>query len=239
MKLNKKVTAEQEEFLDLEELMKELTLAEEKEEALGRDILLFTEITREVASNVVAFIREVNEVDDLREKENPNYVRQPITLFIDTYGGEVSAGFSMITAIKQSRTKVIGVVTGNCYSMGVPLFVSCHERHTTSFATYMLHSVSVESIEGRSITDYKNKISSVELHQEAMRKFLRNELPDVDPRYFDNILDADKDSFFLADEAVELGIAQYNDYELLKYIPTSELGEKNPKTNRKWKAKGH
>ena len=145
----------------------------------------------------------------------------------------------MITAIKQSRTKVIGVVTGNCYSMGVPLFVSCHERHTTSFATYMLHSVSVESIEGRSITDYKNKISSVELHQEAMRKFLRNELPDVDPRYFDNILDADKDSFFLADEAVELGIAQYNDYELLKYIPTSELGEKNPKTNRKWKAKGH
>ena len=68
--------------------------------------------------------------------------RQPIILEINSGGGEVPAGFQLLTAIENSNTPIIGYVTGWCMSMAIPIFASCNYRMASEYSEFMIHDIS-------------------------------------------------------------------------------------------------
>lgn len=74
----------------------------------------------------------------------PSEMRTPIILHINTLGGDVSSGLSLIDAIQNSKTPVYGVCH-KAYSMGLYIFISCHKRYVFKNTTLLLHEGSVGS----------------------------------------------------------------------------------------------
>jgi len=101
-------------------------------------------IDEEIAKQVVWVITKINEIDNSAFEElNPNkYQPLSIKLIINTPGGEVLQGFSIVDAIESSLTPVITIATGQVASMGVPIFLAGHERYATRHAWFMLHNMS-------------------------------------------------------------------------------------------------
>lgn len=208
----------------------------------SRDIYINEEITRTLATLICRKIREINDYDSVVELKHPDYERTPIFIFIDTYGGEISAGFSIITAISESITPVVGIVTGNCYSMGVTILASCHYRLSTSFADFMLHSANVEFMVGSSEKNYQRQIEKLRNTNLRMKEYLIKRLPDAPKDYFDKIVHEDEDIYFDCDEALKIGLVTNKEYENLtaqiQERQEQELQQSNDKTNNiKWKSK--
>lgn len=210
---------------------------------LQRDIYLTKELTHDKAVTIANQIREVNREDLLIRNENPNYVAPPINIYINTFGGAVFGGIEIITAIRQSRTVVNGIVTGTCYSMGVPIYLACHNRLVSPFAQFMFHSVSVDSINGDSLMDYREQVQVLHQTQVIVKKLMAEYLEDENHVLITK-LDDNKDYFFEVEEAIELGIVDnYVENVDLNFL----LGIRTPKKvqttsgvnarNRKWKAK--
>lgn len=235
------------ESIDLDDLINGLSVEtlEFPQDILERDIYIFEEISRDTSIRVCNQIRAINK-DDLELKmKNKDYIPEPINIFIDTFGGEVNAGFSIITAIKQSQTKVRGVVTGVCYSMGVPILIACDERHSSTFATLMLHSVSVELMYGRSFHDYHQQAVKLSETNRRVKNFIVSEIPDIDEDFIENILSQDKDEYIEPEKALELGIIHDCNFEKngffesdIQYVEPKEKEYKKSK-NIKWKSKSN
>ena len=100
-KMNNGSIKQEEEVIELEQLLASIELMGE-EPLQSRSIYLFEEIERHVAIKISRQIDLINQLDDELELVEKDYVREPINIFIDTYGGYVSAGSSIITAIKRS-----------------------------------------------------------------------------------------------------------------------------------------
>lgn len=238
---NGKVKGHEEAELDLEQILSSIQVFEEEQNP-SRNIYLYEEIERHTALKVARHIEMINDIDDELEARDIGYVRQPVNLFIDTYGGYISAGSAIITAIKRSKTKIVGVVTGNCYSMGIPILLACDTRYASSLASFMIHSVSVEAMQDTSLTGYKYQVENTEIIQEMVKKYMERELGDS--TFYNDIVDGTKDTFFNSEIALEQGIIHATDYELMiEEEVTKEISNSTKKesksSSRKWKAKSN
>lgn len=214
IKLKKSQNINQEETIELEQLLANLEFIEEEPVVASRSIYLYGEIEPNVALKISQNIELINDIDNELEEKDKNYVREPITIFIDTVGGYCSAGSSIITAIKRSKTQVNGVVTGMCYSMGIPVLLSCDKKYSSSLGTFMIHSVSVESVSASSLKGYEYALESTRLVQKLIKGFIKREL-DGKSKFYDDIVDNDRDVYFHQEKALEYGIIDEIDYEFL------------------------
>lgn len=92
-------------------------------------------IASSVAMDVVRFINFYNKID---ENIDPNN-RMPIRLFINSEGGDIHSGFSIIDAISCSLTPIYTINCGNCYSMALPIFSSGHKRFSFENSRFLIH----------------------------------------------------------------------------------------------------
>src|SRR5690606_17112275 len=88
-------------------------------------------------------IVEINRHDDEQEKKDENYVREPIKLIVNTYGGSVYDGFALTAVIDTSVTPVHTYLYGKAMSMGFIIFASGHKRFMHQLATLMYHQFSL------------------------------------------------------------------------------------------------
>ena len=65
--------------------------------------------------------------------------RIPITLYINSTGGDVDAGFELIDVIQASKTPVYTVNLGFWYSMGFLIGIAGHKRIATRNAKFLMH----------------------------------------------------------------------------------------------------
>lgn len=210
---------------------------------LQRELYLTEELTHEVSVTIANQIREVNREDLYKRKNNPNYISPPINIYINTFGGAVFGGIEIITAIRQSQTVVNAIVTGTCYSMGVPIYLACHNRLVSPFAQFMVHSISVEALKGDSVMDYHEQVQVLQQTQVIVKKIMSEYLEDENHILIKK-LDDNRDFFFEVEEAIEFGIVdefiENVDLNFLlgvnKTVPIKEKESTNPR-NRKWKAK--
>ena len=93
-----------------------------------RFIKIRGEITEDVAVDSLDQLLELN-----MESE------EPITVLINTPGGEINSGLMMVDAIVGSRAPVRMVCTGKAYSMGAVLFACANERLMLPNSELMLH----------------------------------------------------------------------------------------------------
>lgn len=89
----------------------------------------------ESIDELVDEIRRFNREDEGKSRDD----RTPIRLFIDSPGGDISAGFKLVDAITTSRTPVYTINESRCYSMAFLVFICGSKRFSTPKATFLMH----------------------------------------------------------------------------------------------------
>ena len=104
--------------------------------SINREIYIY-DITPGLGPSIDGYIRFWNTQD---EKNNiPVEERKPIKIYIDSCGGCLDDTFTIIDAIKMSKTPIIGITVGNAYSGGFFIFISCPKRYAYPHATFLFH----------------------------------------------------------------------------------------------------
>ena len=120
--------------------------------------LLIGDVDEEYATGAEMAIRFWN----LMDKDIPIEERMPIKVYINSYGGSVTAGLTIIDAITMSKTPVYTIVMGAAYSMGLEIAIAGHKRYCYKNASYLFHegSISTGSIDAnkfKNLADFYKK----------------------------------------------------------------------------------
>lgn len=67
----------------------------------------------------------------------------PITIILNTPGGDVSAGMGMYDAIRMCKNKVTCICMGQCMSMGLLILSACDDRLSSQECQFMAHDAQV------------------------------------------------------------------------------------------------
>ena len=122
--------------------------------SLNREVYLY-DIEAGTGPDVEGYIRFWNEYD---EKHNiPVEERKPIKLYIDSGGGYLGDTFTIVDAIKMSKTPVWTICMGAAYSGGFFCFISGHKRFAYPHASFLFHEGSTSS--GGTSSQFENYTS--------------------------------------------------------------------------------
>lgn len=98
----------------------------------------------------------MDEIEDgLCEHVSPILMRyalesaSPVTVIIDSPGGDVRLGLRLHDLIRAMPGPTKGVVIGKCWSIAVPILQACTERAATLHSTFRFHEVT------RALHDFK------------------------------------------------------------------------------------
>lgn len=126
-----------------------------------RDIYI-TDVNEEMGKAVIRAILEINSKDAKDEKEKKDFVREPINIYINSYGGCVHTMLALVNTIELSKTPVHTHCIGNAYSAGLAIFMAGHKRIGYRYSTVMYHSVRGFSygdiVDSQNELDYKKKM---------------------------------------------------------------------------------
>ena len=171
------------------------------EDEYNRVLLLNTDIDGDVIHTLVYSILRYNRMD---KKISPND-RKPIILYLNSLGGDVSAGLSLVDSIKLSRTPIYTVNLGVCYSMALYVFMAGHKRYSLPHSEYLLHEGQLSG------WDATNKLRDlVEFHTCQVEKKIKNIVLNnsmIDSETYDKNIR--KEWYFLPEEGKVLGIVDY------------------------------
>jgi len=112
----------------------------EKDLYKDRVINLTDSVSSYIIDSVVGMIQHINLEDD--KKSVLVSERKPIKLYINSYGGSVYDGWSIVSAIVNSKTPIYTYVEGYAMSMGLALFMAGRKRFISKYATLMYHELS-------------------------------------------------------------------------------------------------
>ena len=102
--------------------------------------------------------------DDEKDKKEKDYKREPIKLYINSYGGAVYDMWGLIDVIQNSKTPVYTYCTGYAMSAAFKIFLAGHKRYCYKHSTFMYHQMHYYSsgkyqdhVEDRTEKDLMNK----------------------------------------------------------------------------------
>lgn len=133
----------------------------------------------------------------------------PITVYVNSQGGSVSAGFSMMEMVyhmkREHGVHVRMHITGSAYSMGAVLVQAGDHRSMGPLSTMMLHSSSwVLSGEDETIFRDYQKLS--EHYQNVTSQIFARRTGKNDARWWRRFIYSGRDRFLGAEECLELGL---------------------------------
>lgn len=166
--------------------------------SLKRELYL-GDIVDGVGTSIEGCIRFWNQQDE--DKNIPIEKREPIKIFINSPGGSLTETFTMIDAIRLSKTPVYTIATGPAYSGGFFTFIAGHKKFAYPHASFLYHEGSVgnaaDASKFRNFADFYSK----QLNQ---LKDITLKYTKITPEeYQEHIKD---DWWFTAEEALKYGI---------------------------------
>lgn len=171
------------------------------EDIENRRIYLNCDIDSKAAEHAVYYILRYNRMDIGKQVEE----RKPITIYLNSKGGSVTAGFAIIDAMIHSKTPVHTVNLAECYSMGFLIFVAGEKRYAMPSSTYLCHDGS--SYVYDSIGKLKDRME-FELGQmeERIKKYVVSRTNIAEKMYVKNYR---KEWYFYPEEAKNLGVVTH------------------------------
>ena len=113
---------------------------------LDRNLFFVSQVTQESIADLTKKIVLINKDDDELEKVYANnslvYVRPPIKIHIDSYGGYVYQCLGLLSIMDRSKTPIHTIVTGAAMSCGFMMLIHGHRRFAMELSTGMYHQVS-------------------------------------------------------------------------------------------------
>lgn len=88
-----------------------------------------------------SILQQIQEDDEKDEKEK-GYKREPIKLYINSYGGSVYDMWGLIDIILNSKTPIYTYCTGYAMSAAFKIFLAGHKRYCYKHSTFMYHQMS-------------------------------------------------------------------------------------------------
>lgn len=110
--------------------------------ALHREVYI-ADIVDGVGTSIDGYIRFWNNYDI--QHKIPKDQREPIKIYVDSFGGSLSDTLTIIDSIKLSQTPVITICTGCAYSGGFFIFISGHKRIAYPHASFLFHEGSTSN----------------------------------------------------------------------------------------------
>lgn len=146
----------------------------EKEMINNRTLYLNEDITLDTINHIIMLIHKYNR-DDF---EIPVNERIPITLYIDSAGGEIYRGFSLASAIESSTTPVVGILQGTCMSMALIIYLACHHRFASKFSNVLYHTLRAAS-NTETLIEMENKLQHYKYLQDTLDNYIleKTEIP--------------------------------------------------------------
>jgi len=102
-------------------------------------IVLCGDVTDEMALNVIKEIEECNYAK--KRGDLPEGCR--IKMIINTTGGEIYSGLSIVSAMEHSSVPVDTYVFGSAFSMGIIIAMAGARRYGSRYSTFMWHGIKV------------------------------------------------------------------------------------------------
>lgn len=151
------------------------------------------------ANEVIEFIYDINYLDyqvDITKRE-------PITLIVNSPGGEVYDGLAIADAINLSKTPINVVVLGKAMSMGLLIAACGHYRTASKNSRFMYHEGSYEASGTGKV--HRNELSEYVKLEKVYDQILM-EKSKLKTKDLKNAKNSSKDWYFDANTALELGI---------------------------------
>ena len=166
------------------------------------------DITPEIADSADAYIRFWNRVDD--ENQTPIELREPIKLYIDSYGGSLTEAFTICDSIKLSKTPIWTINIGTAYSGGFLIAICGDRRYAYPHASYLFH----EGATGNSAdaNKFRNFADFYQIQLEQLKDIILKHTSITSEKYKEKQRD---DWWITADEAVDLKVCDVITEELI------------------------
>lgn len=178
-----------------------------KPNPMERKLYLKENVDEKSVMPLIEAIHRINDDDAEKEKEYNGWEREPIKLYIYTYGGVCYAGFALIDAIRASKTPVHTIVLGTAMSMGIFVFNAGHKRLIGEHATLMYHDVSISTgMNGEMTEGLKIELDEALRLQKMGSDFLM-EYSLVEESVLKDYISRKADWYISAEEAIRLKIA--------------------------------
>ena len=100
-----------------------------------RKIMLNSEIDEDIVSTIVYTILRFNIIDKGKKPED----RKPIFIYINSPGGSVIDGLSLVDAITNSKTPVYTINLALAASMAFHIFIAGHKRFSMPNSIFLSH----------------------------------------------------------------------------------------------------
>lgn len=179
----------------------EVSSTSTSEDTESRILYLNDDVDAGSMKPIIEQILKWNEQDDEKDKKQKDFVRKPVKLIVNTYGGSVYDGFGLISVIDNSKTPIHTYVYGKAMSMGFLIAAAGHKRFAGKLATFMYHQIA--SFAWGKLEQIKEDVKECERLQAMYNGYLLARTAiresDVQP-----VLDRRGEWFFGADEAVKL-----------------------------------
>lgn len=107
-----------------------------------RIFFLSDDVDNESMGNLMWNILRLIKEDDEKDKKEKDYTRNPIKLYINSYGGSVYDMWGLIDIILQSKTPIYTYCTGYAMSAAFNIFLAGHKRYCYKHSTFMYHQMS-------------------------------------------------------------------------------------------------
>ena len=152
-----------------------------------------------LGQTVEGYIRFWNKYDDKRNI--PIEDRKPIKIYIDSNGGCLGDTFTMIDAIKLSKTPVWTICTGAAYSGGFFTFIAGHRRFAYDHASFLYHEGATAT--GADAGKFRNYAEFYQKELEQLKEVTLKYTKITPEEYKEHIKD---DWWMTADEALKYGV---------------------------------
>jgi ATP-dependent Clp protease, protease subunit len=164
-----------------------------------REIYFNNEVDLNIVNRIVYNIMKWNKEDD--EAGIPIEKRKPIKLYITSNGGCVISGWSVIDAIKASRTPVHTIGVAVCASMGALLLMAGHHRKCYKNTTILIHDGSLHL--ASTSKKAKQTMAFYDELEERIKEFVLKNTKISEELYLEK---EDEEWYMFGDQALKLGI---------------------------------
>ena len=128
---------------------------------------------------------------------------EPITIMINSEGGDVVEGLAIVDAIELCHAPVVGIATGSCMSMATYILAVCDKRKATRYTSFLIHN-GTQTLEGtpednQALMKHFASVDKVclSIYARVMKKTVKQ----IAKMFTGN-------TFFMADEALRLGLIE-------------------------------
>ena len=143
--------------------------------------------------------------DDKNEVTQKNFTRNPIRIYINSYGGAIYDMWSLIDIIINSKTPIHTYCTGYAMSAGFIIFLAGHKRFVTKHATLMCHQLSMGD-KGK-LTDMQQRMEERENNQKDIEEFIVKQT-NITQEKLDEIRTQKTDWYIKSSDVEKLGVAE-------------------------------